>query len=220
MYQLIGLLRIALSAGIITAVIATYLDISSRTEVVFFNFFGYFTIQSNLATAAVLGLSGVLVIAGREQGQLLQQLRAAVTTYIIIVGIVYAVLLAPLGEAGGVPVPWANTVLHVVAPIVAAIDWVLSGDRQRLPFSTLWLILAYPIVWLGVVLYRGASDGWVPYPFLDPAQGYEVVAAYAAAIAAVFALIGALVLLVSRQSGLIKPASVLRQDAGAASSKR
>ena len=32
------------------------------------------------------------------------------------------------------------------------------------------------------MLVRGATDGWVPYPFLDPRNGYGVVAVYCAGI--------------------------------------
>lgn len=71
-------------------------------------------------------------------------------------------------------------------PIYAVADWLLFGDRPALPFSKLWLMLIYPLIWLGVILVRGATDGWVPYPFLNPAQegGYLTVAVYALAIAA------------------------------------
>ena len=45
-------------------------------------------------------------------------------------------------------------------------------------------------LWLGVILVRGATDGWVPYPFLDPATGYGKVAVYCLVIAAVTILFG------------------------------
>ena len=35
----------------------------------------------------------------------------------------------------------------------------------------MWLHVLYPVVWIAVVLVRGATDGWVPYPFLNPEQG-------------------------------------------------
>lgn len=48
------------------------------------------------------------------------------------------------------------------------------------------------------MLVRGATDGWVPYPFLSPEQGYGVVAAWAALVAGVFAGSAALLRLVLR----------------------
>ena len=53
------------------------------------------------------------------------------------------------------------------------------------------------------MLVRGATDGWVPYPFLDPAQGYGVVALYCLAILVLFVGIGLLVLLASRTNGVL-----------------
>jgi hypothetical protein len=95
-----------------------------------FNFFGFFTIQSNLILAAVYLLSA---LAPRALGEPTRSLvRAAATTYIVIVGIVYATLLAPFEEAGGVPLPWANVVLHVVTPVYGIVDWLLFRDRVRL----------------------------------------------------------------------------------------
>ena len=40
------------------------------------------------------------------------------------------------------------------------------------------------------MLVRGATDGWVPYPFLDPKNGYGTVAGICAVLAAAFTLIG------------------------------
>ena len=42
------------------------------------------------------------------------------------------------------------------------------------------------------------ADGWVPYPFLDPAQGYGVVALYALAIAVATVVFAGITWAVSR----------------------
>jgi hypothetical protein len=111
---------------------------------------------------------------------------------------VYATLLAPLEEAGGVPVPWANVVLHVVTPLYGIVDWLAFRDRVRLPLDRLWVVLLYPAVWLVVVLLRGATDDWVPYPFLNPDQGYAAVAGYCLVILVAFLVVGAVVFWGSR----------------------
>lgn len=54
-----------------------------------------------------------------------------------------------------------------------------------------------------VVLVRGATDGWVPYAFLDPASGYLSVFLYVAGIAVSIAGFGALVILISRSTGSV-----------------
>lgn len=169
-------MRLATAVLTVAAVVATVAEAASRGRINPFNIFGYFTIQSNLLLAALYLLLGVLALTGRARPSWAEPARAACVTYIVLVGVVYAVLLAPLGAAGGVPVAWANTVLHIVTPIYAVVDWVLAPGRRRLPDRGVGPILIYPVVWLIVVLIRGATDGWVPYPFLDPEQGYGRIA--------------------------------------------
>ena len=199
---LFGLLRLAAAALSIAAILTTFLSTAARTSINPFNFFGYFTIQSNIFTAVMLLIVGLVSVAGRRRSAKLDLAYAAATSYIVVVGIVYNALLT--GLPGRIDVPWANTVLHLIVPIYVAIDWLLFGDRRRLAVKRLWTILVYPIVWLVVVLIRGATDGWVPYPFLDPANGYGSVAVYCVIIAIAIAAVGWLVLWYSRIR-VIKP---------------
>ena len=196
MKMLFAVLRAAVAVATIAAIVATTVDTASRATINPFNFFGYFTIQSNIITAVALLLAAFTTFAGNRQSAGLQLLRAAATTYIVIVGLVYNTLLA--GLPGGVELEWANIVMHVVMPLYAAVDWLLFGDRKALAWNRLWIVLIYPVVWLIVVLVRGATDGWVPYPFLDPSQGYGVVALYALGIAGAFGIVGAAVWALSR----------------------
>lgn len=69
----------------------------------------------------------------------------------------------------------------------------LGQGPYFLSYRAVPLLLIYPMLWTGVVLVRGASDGWVPYPFLNPDQGYRVIALYVVSIAVVFAGIAFLV---------------------------
>ena len=55
--------------------------------------------------------------------------------------------------------------------------------------------LAYPLVWTALTLARGASDGWYPYPFLNPANGgYGQVAVTAVAVTIGFALFAGVII--------------------------
>lgn len=56
------------------------------------------------------------------QARWIVALRILATVCMVIVGVVYAALLAPLGLEGGAPVPWANWVMHYAGPILVAID--------------------------------------------------------------------------------------------------
>lgn len=198
----VGTVRLLAALAVVAAVIATHLEAAARTQVNPFNLYGYFTVQSNLIGALAWIVAALTGLERRRSSIWLGTLRAVAVTCLVIVGLVYATLLAPLGAAGGVPLPWANAVLHLVTPVVAIADWLLVGDRPALGAGHLPLILAYPALWITVVLIRGATDGWVPYPFLDPAQGYPLVALYCLAILAVFVVVGVLVIRASRAGGI------------------
>ncbi len=202
MKMLFAVLRLIVGVGGFVAIVATFLDTASRVAINPFNFFGFFTTQSNILTAFVFVMLAINGFSGRSPSLALRFGHASITTYIVIVGIVYNTLLT--GLEGGISLEWANTVLHVLIPIYAAIDWIFFGDRSPLPWNRLWVVLIYPLVWLVVVIIRGATDGWVPYPFLDPAQGYGVVALYAIAIAVAIGAVGAGVWALSRVR-ILKP---------------
>jgi len=140
-------------------------------EFVFWNFFGYFTIQNNL-----IGATALLIAAhftGRARPQWVEYLRVSAAVYLSIVVTVYWLLLAPLEDN---VTAWTNLILHGASGVFLLADWLLEGPRSKLPVRRAWIVLVYPVVWLTVVLIRGATDGWFPYPFLDPANGYASIA--------------------------------------------
>ncbi|ASD23009.1 hypothetical protein B7495_13630 [Cryobacterium sp. LW097] len=192
----IAALRLSAAALTLIAVGATFFSTASRATINPFNFFGFFTIQSNLLAAAALSATAVLVLLGRTAPAWLVLARAATTAYMIVVGLVYNTLL--VGLPGGVELPWANTVLHVVFPVYCLLDWALVADRGPLPWRRLWVVLVYPVLWCAVVLVRGATDGWVPYPFLNPVTGYGSVLLYVLLIAVAVITAGAAVFGLSR----------------------
>lgn len=191
-----AIFRLAIAMLGIVAIVSTFVDTSTRAAINPFNFFGYFTMQSNIFIVFFLLLAALVTFTGKTQPQWLMVARGCATTYIVITGVVYNILLN--GLEGGISLAWANTVLHLVLPLYAAFDWVVFSDRGPLAWKRIWLVLIYPIVWIIVVLARGATDGWVPYPFLDPAQGYGVVAMYALGIAAATVVFAILIWAISR----------------------
>ena len=184
----------------LVAIIVTWVETAKSGPVNPLNFFGFFTIQSNsllTIAAATAGIAGFL--RPGPQARWIVVLRSLATVCMVIVGVVYATLLAPLGLEGGAPVPWANWVMHYAGPILVAIDWIFARDREPLSWRIAMMQLIYPIAWVTVVLFRGATDGWVPYPFLNPNQGYGVVSFYVAIIAVTFLLVSILVVWWSRR---------------------
>ena len=194
--KLIAVIRLAAVALGIVAIVATFADTASRKTINPFNFFGFFTMQSNIIWLVVIAITAIVVLRGKKQSELLLLARGCATAYMILVGVIYNALLA--GQEGGVALEWANNVVHIILPIYAVLDWILFADRLPLAWKRLWVSLIYPMVWVVVVLIRGATDGWVPYPFFNPATGYGLVFAYVLAIAVLTVITAAIVWALSR----------------------
>jgi hypothetical protein len=152
------------------------------------NFFFYFTILSNLLAVVLLGGQALWPDWMRSNAFL----RGGVTLFMTMTGLVYAVVLAPLGVSVGGYAPWANFVHHNLAPTAVLIDWLLFPPRQKLRTSASWLWLIFPVVYFAFTVLRGSGNGFYPYPFLNPdnAGGTGGVVLYAAVILAVFAVVG------------------------------
>lgn len=151
-----------------------------------FNFFSYFTVESNLFAAAILLLSAFAVQRGERQGWL-DHLRGAAALYMLITGITFSVLLAGIEGAEFTAVPWDNFVLHYLMPIVMAVDWLIDPPAHRIEFRPALAWLAFPILYAVYSLIRGGIVGWYPYPFLDPDErgylGVLVTSAFLIALA-------------------------------------
>lgn len=173
--------RLLGATAIIIALAATTYAAVRDGVFVLWNFFGFFTIQSNVIGIAVLLIA--VRFTGVARPRWVELARACATVYLVIVGIVYWTLL--VGVDVQIAYPWANIVLHGVSSVLLLADWLIEGPRARLPWRSAWVVLIYPAVWLGVVVVRGATDGWVPYPFLNPDHGYVSVAIVGLGIAAV-----------------------------------
>ena len=88
----------------------------------------------------------------------------------------------------------ADTLLRVVAPVMAVVGWLVAGPRPRVDRPSALKVLLWPVAWLGSILLIGARSGWYPYPFLDPStDGWSSVAVAAAGIAVAFVVMLALV---------------------------
>ncbi|WP_051944359.1 Pr6Pr family membrane protein [Streptacidiphilus rugosus] len=153
------------------------------------NFFSYFTIESNIAMTVVLLAGGVLGLTGRAGVPDL--LRGAVTLYMVITGVVYAVALSGYPLLG--TVPWVNDVVHRLMPVVVLVDWLAVPPRRRLRYSEALSWLVFPLLYLPYTLIRGPIVDWYPYPFLDPREkGYGHVVVSSLVITLAFFAVGAL----------------------------
>lgn len=131
------------------------------------NYFSYFTILSNVLAVVVLAVGAVR----DPQDTRWQLVRGAATVYMVITGIVYAVLLANVDVM--LQEQWINDVLHRILPLVLLVDWILVPPRDRITGRQSLTWLAFPFVYGIYTLLRGPFVDWYPYPFIDPRQqGY------------------------------------------------
>lgn len=167
--MLIGLLGF----GAVVTEIATLVERGRFTPS---NFFSFFTIESNCLSAAILLVSALALAAGRRDRSV-ALLRGANTLNMVVVGVVFSLLLAGLENTEFTAVAWDNSVLHYIAPVAVALDWLLDIPRVNVGFKQGMVWLALPVAYLVYSLIRGRIVNWYPYPFLDPDDhGYGGVA--------------------------------------------
>ena len=125
-------------------------------------FAGFFTILTNL----LLAVLATQIAGGSERGLARPVPRMAITAAILLVGIAYWFLLAPLWT----PTGWqlaADIGLHSAGPVLAFALWfVMAGGRlgwRDVPKAAIW-----PAVYAIYAVARGALDGWYAYWFLNP----------------------------------------------------
>ena len=180
------------------------------------DFFSFFTILSNAGAVFVLLVGGILMLrrAGADgaESRGFATALVCISTYMIITGIVYNLLLRNIPLPQGSTVPWSNEILHVWAPIFLLLDVLFAPRRRALSWSALGAVVVFPIVWLAYTLIRGplvhdfrtGNDWWYPYPFLNPnvqPWGYVGVALYSIGIAVAIVAVGAFTVWVGRRRG-------------------
>lgn len=162
----------------IGAIVAQLLSLLDNPTFHPLNFLSYFTIQSNLIGAGVLLIGAIRRDIHTPTFDLV---RGGAVVYLVTTGIVFSVLLS--GTDVDTAIPWVNSVLHEVMPIVIVIDWLLDPPSRQLTYRQGLLWLSYPLAWVVYTLIKGPIADWYPYPFLNPAfGGYGRVALYCLAI--------------------------------------
>ena len=201
-------------AAMVGQLITTYqfwtgLGIANHTAL-FVNFFSFFTIDSNVVAVVVFAIGAILLIRKQDDPRWFALLRASAVTYMAVTFVVYNLLLRGITLPQGQTLGWSNEVLHVVAPLILVLDWFFAPGRRRLEWKDLWVVVAFPIVWVVYTLIRGPlaynetahKPTWYPYPFLDPSlspEGYWSVLFYVILIAGVILGTGAGVIWISRR---------------------
>ncbi|WP_072802012.1 Pr6Pr family membrane protein [Rhodococcoides yunnanense] len=163
----IRMVRVAFAALAVAALSTILVDGVGQPGFSVVNYFSYFTVLSNVLAIVVLLVGGL----ADPQSRPWQLFRGAVTLYMVITGIIYAVLLANIDV--GVADAWTNNVVHRIMPVVILLDWILAPSRRRITEAQSLIWLVFPLVYGIYSLVRGPIVDWYPYPFLDPrGQGY------------------------------------------------
>jgi hypothetical protein len=167
-------------------------------------YFAFFTIQSSLITAVALLLAGVSAVRGLAESRRMTLVRLAAVTALVLVGIVYNALLrgtAPAPADVGYEWPVApNELLHVWAPILILLDWLLLPALVRLKLRSIFWVLVFPLAWLAFSVIRGVITGWWPYWFIDPtgSGGVAGMVGYIFGIMFFFLFLATLAILLAR----------------------
>jgi hypothetical protein len=169
-------------------------EIAART----LNFFSYFTILTNVLVALAMTLP--VVAGGTAVGRFAasNSVRAAVTMFAVVVGVVYHLLLAATWKPTGLQL-WVDQGLHSMMPLAMLIDWLFLTPRTRLgwPEPLRWLV--FPVIYGAWTLLHGGLSGWWPYWFVDVGElGLERATINFAGLLAFFAVVGLGVVAIDR----------------------
>jgi hypothetical protein len=209
--RLLNVARIGFATLGVVAMTYQFAKIDDRPDFSAGNFFSFFTIQSNILAAALL-VAAVLV-RPPERGVLFDALRGALTLYITITGVVFALLLSGLQEDLDTHIGWVNFVVHTLIPVVLVADWLVEPARHRLPLWVAAARLSYPVAWFVYTLFRGAAVDWYPYPFVDVARhGYDRVFLNGVILLAAFALAALVFVLVGNWRARERPTESARVE--------
>lgn len=152
------------------AVIMQFILSIQNTEVslpeTIIRFFSYFTILTNLLVALfftfrVFGLSIKPFTLFNKKGAL-----TSLTTFILIVGLVYQVALRGIWEPIGMQLV-VDELLHTIIPLYVLVYWLFFSGKEKISFRNVVIWLLYPVVYLLFILVRGHFSNFYPYPFLN-----------------------------------------------------
>ena len=124
--------------------------------------------QTNLFVSVWLTLAIIWYNKPEALKKISGLLKGAVTVYITITLIFFAILLAPFYTP---PAGWpafSNLVVHYITPIAFIVDWILTENKLRYKWKfLLYWILIYPVCFLAFVFIHGTFTGDYIYYFFN-----------------------------------------------------
>ncbi|MEO8898914.1 MAG: Pr6Pr family membrane protein [Candidatus Dormibacter sp.] len=203
----VALARVFFAILTVVAIAVQLIDLAGKGSLNPANYFSYFTIDSNLIAVACLFAAAARWRA--ERSRKLDLARGGAVVYMSVTGIVFTLLLSNTDV--DTAIPWVNTVVHELMPLVIISDWLVDPPPSQLSMREGVLWLSFPLVWIVYTLIRGAVVGLYPYPFVNPTNGgYTSVAVYCAGILVVMLIVCSLVVILANVVGSGKR----RRDSG------
>ncbi|HTD99195.1 MAG TPA: Pr6Pr family membrane protein [Mucilaginibacter sp.] len=165
------------------------------TELVM-RFFTFYTILTNLLLAVCFTFMLLKPRSKWNDFFTSPAMLAAAATYITVVSVTYNIILRFIWSPQGLQ-RVVDELLHLIIPILYIIFWLIFVPKGGLKWKNVFPLLVYPLVYLCVILIRGAMSGWYPYPFVDVNQlGYGKALLNSGMITIAFIIIALLFVLI------------------------
>jgi hypothetical protein len=174
MNRLLPYLRLATAMALTLSIVWQVTDRIANNNFRPTEYFAYFTIHTSMIAAVVLTVAAIRDLQGKADTKALTLARLSVSTYAIVVAVVYNALLRGTKVLPGDPdygYDWPvlpNEILHVWAPIFIVLDFALTITLTKLKFKQIFWTLLFPLAWLIFTIIRGLNTDWWAYWFLNP----------------------------------------------------
>lgn len=161
--------------AIIVQFLLMFLNRQSSIPEMIIRFFSFFTILTNILVALYFTASTFKLKAIPFKWFLAKATLTAITTFILIVGLVYQIILRSTWQPTGLQ-RIVDELLHSIIPVYVFIYWAFNIKEKSLQLKPVLIWLLYPIIYALFILCRGYFSGFYPYPFLNvPEIGYSHV---------------------------------------------
>mgnify|MGYP006898271061 CR=1 FL=1 len=189
-------LRLALGIGLIGSVIWQVTDRIANGIFRPFEYFAYFSIVTAIFAGLLLITTGFGLLLNIEDTKWVEIARLSLAVALIVVGVVYHALLADaandIRDGDYVWPVLPNEIIHTYAPILVAIEYLVSVRAFRLRLRAFFWVAVFPLTWLVLSIARGTATNWWPYWFINPngEAGLGGMLTYIAAITVFFLFLG------------------------------
>jgi hypothetical protein len=195
-------LRLVLSLLIVTAIFTLlgYL-LESWQNFSAFNFFCFFTNQSNLLVALFFMVDAFMRWRGQPLSRnVYDRTRAALILYMTMTSSIYWLFLQHLIHFPSTAVTIANNFLHAGALTFLILDWIWDRPETPLRKRFFTICLIYPLTYCISIMLLGSMRDWYPYPFLNIDKlGLEKWALWNGGMAVSVSLIAVVIILLNNR---------------------